>query len=143
LLQVPEVAQHAAGFGADRLLAGSGARRRARATFALSAGCEACDQRTLSGNYWPVRDPRRAHRNVRSRGIAAVASVKLNGSKGSIAPSSDRCVLCDMDGVERAALGAVNGLGPQFDQVSVIRLVWSCRDENGRLRPRQATDYTY
>ena len=81
--------------------------------------------------------------NVRNRGIAAVASVKLNGSKGSIAPSSDRCVLCDMDGVERAALGAVNGLGPQFDQVSVIRLVWTCRDENGRLRPRQATDYTF
>jgi hypothetical protein len=43
-----------------------------------------------------------------------------------------------MDGVERAALGAVNGLRPQFDQVSVIRLMWSCRDENGRLRLRQA-----
>ena len=83
---------------------------------------------------------------VKMTAVAAKRTASLVGrmtDKGSIAPPSNHCVLCDMDGVERAALGAVNGLGPQFDQVSVIRLVWSCRDENGRLRPRQATDSKY
>ena len=35
-------------------------------------------------------------------------------------------------GVGRAALGAVNGLRRQLDQVSVIKLMWGCRDESGR-----------
>ena len=37
---------------------------------------------TLTGCLWPVSDARRAERNVRNRGIAAVGSVKVNDRTG-------------------------------------------------------------
>src|SRR4030095_12426918 len=37
----------------------------------------------MNGRRWPVRNLRRADRNVSSRGIAAVGSVRLYGSKGT------------------------------------------------------------
>jgi hypothetical protein len=46
-------------------------------------------QAILNGCWWPVSDIHRANLNGCTRGIAAVGSVKLSGSKASIAPTHD------------------------------------------------------
>jgi predicted peroxiredoxin len=68
------------------------------------------------------------------------ASVDLVGKRAADVPHVPPL---DPLKVGRAAFGAGNGLRRQLDQFSIIKPMWSCRDENGRLRPRRSSDSAY